>query len=316
MKPKRLKQLLSGVLFAALVCALGVYLYRNRAELSRLIALSLKTVCLMLALALPACVMNALYHKLILDTYHLPLTLTDWLGVVFVANAISYVAPLRADLVFTAAYYKRVHGFAYTKSAGVAAGNIVFGALFALVQLLASLLFTGFLQGQWPWLLWGLLLVGAAGVTALILIATRFAGHMPAWIAKYRILREIITGFADLVGNKALLLRLLVCLTLNNLLHLLLFMACFAGMGITVTLYQALFYNSISRLLSLVAIVPANIGIAQGVMGVAGTLMGDVFESGVVVSLLQAAALMVVYIAMAAVFTVPVWRRWKNGRDG
>ena len=41
--------------------------------------------------------------------------------------------------------------------------------------------------------------------------------------------------------------------------HLLLYMACFRGIGMEVTLYQALFYNSVSRIMSLVAIVPGKL---------------------------------------------------------
>ena len=115
------------------------------------------------------------------------------------------------------------------------------------------------------------------------------------------------------LNTKGLLLRLLLCLIINNILHLLLYMACFRGIGMEVTIYQALFYNSVSRMLSLVAIVPANIGIAQGVMGAAGSLMGDVFQHGVMVSLLQSVALMVVYIVMGGLFAYPVYRRYSKG---
>jgi len=236
----------------------------------------------------------------------------DWMGVVFVANAMGYVLPMRADLIFTATYYKRTKNFAYTKSVSVAAGNIVFGVLFALVQLLASLLCTGFLKGQWPGLLWLILLVGCAGTGVLMVTAIWFSDRMPAFLSRYKFIRDIITGFAQLIRNRKLLLKLLLCLTINNVLHLLLYMACFRGIGMEVTLYQALFYNSVSRMVSLVAIVPGNIGIAQGVMGVAGSLMGDVFQQGVMVSLLQAASLMIVYIVMGGVFAYPVWKRWNR----
>ena len=104
-------------------------------------------------------------------------------------------------------------------------------------------------------------------------------------------------------------------LTVNNILHLLLYMACFRGIGMEVTIYQALFYNSVSRMLSLVAVVPANIGIAQGVMGVAGSLMGDVFQHGVMVSLLQSVALMIIYIVMGGAFAYPVYRRYSKGKE-
>ena len=312
MRKPNFKKLFYSVLFAALIALLVWYLYANRADLSQLLTLNASTVAWMLVLAFAACTMNALYHKLILDTYQLPLDVVDWMGVVFVANAIAYVLPMRADLIFTATYYKRTKNFAYTKSVSVAAGNIVFGVLFALVQMFIALLCTGLIEGQWPGLLWLILVIGCAGTAMLMVVSIWFSDRMPAFLAKYKIVLDIIQGFAQLIRNHRLLLKLLGCLIVNNILHLLLYMACFRGIGMEVTLYQALFYNSVSRVLSLVAIVPANIGIAQGVMGVAGSLMGDVFHNGVMVSLLQSVSLMIVYIVAGGAFAYPVYRRYKG----
>ena len=309
---KNWKKWLSTVLFLVMIGLLGWYLYENRADLARLLTLNWRTVTWMFVLALGACTMNAVYHEMILDTYHIDLGLVDWMGVVFVSNAMSLVLPMRADLLFTAAYYRRTKGFAYTKSASVAAGNVVFSVMFALVQLLAALLCTGLIKGQWPALLW-LLWFGMAGVIAAFLVIARwFENRMPAFLRRQRIVVNIVSGFNALLSNRALLWKLLGCLTINNILHLFLYMACFRGIGMEVSIYQALFYSSVSRLINLVAIVPGNIGIAQLVMGVAGSLMGDVFQNGVVVSLLQSISLVIVYIVGGGAFAFPVWRRWEK----
>lgn len=307
---KNWKKWLSTALFAVMIALLGWYLYTNRADLARLLQLDWRTVTGILLFALGACTMNAVYHKMILDTYHIDLDLVDWMGVVFVSNTLSLVLPMRADLLFTAAYYRRTKNFAYTKSASVAAGNVVFGVMFALLQLFAALLCTGLIEGEWPGLLWLLWLGLSAVIAAFLVIARWFENRMPAFLRKYRIVVNIVSGFNALLGNRALLLKLLGCLTVNNILHLFLYMACFRGIGMEVTIYQALFYNSISRLVNLVAIVPGNIGIAQLVMGVAGSLMGDVFQNGVVVSLIQSIALVLVYMVVGGAFAYPVWKRW------
>lgn len=309
---KSWKKWLSTVLFVVMVALLGWYLYDNRADLARLLNFSWQTVALIFALALGACTMNAVYHKMILDTYRIPLGLVDWMGVVFVANAMALVLPMRADLLFTAAYYRRTKGFAYTKSASVAAGNVVFGVIFALLQLFAALLCTGLIEGNWPGLLWLLWLGMSAVVGAFLIIARWFENRMPAFLRRYKFIVNIVSGFNALLGNRRLLWQLLGCLTANNLLHLFLFMACFRGIGMEVMIYEALFYNSISRLIKLVAIVPGNIGIAQLVMGIAGSLMGDVFQNGVVVSLIQSMSLVIVYIVVGGAFAWPVWKRWEK----
>ena len=309
---KNWKKWLSTALFALMIALLVWYIVSNRAELGRLLTLDASTIVWMLVLALGGCVLNCVYHKLILDTHGVSLDLTDWMGVVFVANAMAYVLPLRMDLVFTASYYKRTKGLAYVKSASMAAGNIVFSILFALIQMFAALLITGIMKGVWPGLLWLIWLIGAVGTALFLVMALWFRDRMPAFLSRIRIVRDVVNGFCDLLCDRSLLWKLLCCLVANNILHLLLFMACFTGVGMTVTLDQALLYNSISRMMSLVAIVPGNIGIQQGVMGVAGSLMGDVFDVGVMVSLLQSAALMAVYIVMGLLFAYPVWTRYSS----
>lgn len=46
-----------------------------------------------------------------------------------------------------------------------------------------------------------------------------------------------------------------------------------------VTVYQALFYNSVSWIATVVSIVPGNIGIKEAVMGVATSLTGALFRT-------------------------------------
>ena len=64
-QPKRgmdWKRALSTALFVVLVSLLAWYVYENRADMARLLALSAGDVTLMLALALGGCVMNCVYH--------------------------------------------------------------------------------------------------------------------------------------------------------------------------------------------------------------------------------------------------------------
>lgn len=308
------KRALSTTLFVALLALLAWYVYENREDMARLLALSAGDVALMLALALGGCVMNCVYHRLILSTYRIPLDIVDWMGVTFVANAMAYVLPMRADLVFSAAYYKRTKGLAYVKSVSMAAGNIVFGVIFALAQMFVSLLLTGVLDGTWSgvlWLLWG---AGTLATGAFIAFSLLVQGRGARILDRVKLLGDVVRGFNALLKNRWLLGRLLVCLTVNNAVQLCLYMACFGAIGLPVTVFQALFYNSVSWIATVVSIVPGNIGIKEAVMGVATSLTGALFQNGVAVSLLQRVAVMIVYIVAGAAFAWPVWRRWNIGR--
>lgn len=314
-KGRDLKKIISTVLFIALIAVLCIYVYDNREDMKKLIELDRSTIARLLLLALGGCVMNCVYHRVILSTYRIPLSLVDWMGVVFVSNAMAYVLPMRADLLFSAAYYKRTKGLAYVKSVSMAAGNIVFGVIFALLQMLIALLCTGLIDGVWSGMLWLIWSIGAAGTMTFIFISLFFGGQKPAFLTKYKLISDVVDGFNDLLKNRSLLWQLLVCLTVNNIVQLLLYMVCFEAIGIEVMFYEAMFYNSVSWLSSIVAIVPGNIGIKEGMMGIAMQLMGMSFPDGVALSLLHRVAVMIVYMVMGLVFALPVWRRWNKGSN-
>ncbi len=310
------KTLLSTALFLVLIGLLAAYVHAHWAEMSGLTSLAPATVAALLGLGLFSALVNSLYHLSILRTYGLRLSLTDWLGVVCVSNAIAYVLPMRADLVFSAAYYKRVKGLAYVKSVSMLAGNIVFGVAFSLLQIIVALLCMGLIDGAWPPILWALAGAGTAGLLFFLWLSLKAESGLRARLARHKLIGEVIAGFNALLRNRTLLWQLLLCLVASNLGKLLANMVCFRAVGVPVTLYEALFYSSVGWLSSIVAIVPGNIGLKEGVMGVATRMLGSVFSQGVAASLLDRATIMIVYIALGLGFAFPVWRRFRRGQQG
>ena len=144
------------------------------------------------------------------------------------------------------------------------------------------------------------------------IISLLVQNRRPRILERVRVLGDVVRGFNDLIRNRGLLWRLLVCLIVNNAVQLCLDRAWFAAVGLSVTPYEALFYNSVSWIATVVSIVPGNIGIKEAVMGVAMSLMGALFQNGVAVSLLQRVAVMIVYVAAGAAFAWPVFRCWNR----
>lgn len=308
------KAIISAILFPVLLGLLVWYVYTNWDDMRVLLSLSPQTLMLLLGLGLASCIINCYYHLAILSTFHLKLTLTDWMGVVCVSNAIAYVLPMRADLVFSAAYYKHVKGLAYTKSISMSAGNIVFGVAFSLLQILVALLCLGLLNGQWPWLMWMLFAAGAIALSVFLWLALRAESSLRSKLAKHKLIADVIGGFNSLLRNKKLLWQLLICLTASNLAHLFTSMVCFRAVGVPVTLYEALFYSSVGWLAGIVAIVPGNIGLKEGIMGIATQALGNMSNMGVAASLLDRVTMMIVYIAMGLIFAIPVMYRLNRGK--
>ena len=303
------KSILSTILFLLLMLFLGIYIWQNREEMLRMLQLSPSIVAGMLACALGSALLNCWYHLIILRVFRLPLTLTDWMGVVSVSNAIAYVLPLRADLVFSAAYYKRVKGLAYTKSISMAAGNIVFGVAFSLLQILLALVGIGFMQGEWPaefWLVWALC---AAFLVVFVVLSLVFQNRIPKCFSRYQAICNVMGGFTALLTNYSMLWRLLVCLCANHLCNLGFSVIAFRAIGLSISFNQAMLFSSISWLSGIVAIVPGNVGIKESVLGASAFLMGALFQGGVAVSLLQRAAMLVIHLMMGLTFALPVYQR-------
>ncbi len=310
-----LKTLISTILFVLFVGLLAYYVATHWAEMRGLLSLSPDVLAALLGLGLISALINSLYHLAMLRTYGLKLSLVDWMGVVCVSNAIAYVLPMRADLVFSATYYKRVKGLAYVKSVSMGAGNMVFGVGFSLLQIVVALLCMGFIDGAWPLTLWLISLVGVAGLLAFLWLCGHAESRISGRLKKIKLVGEVIAGFNALVRNGGLLWRLLVCMVLGNLGKLVTTMVCFRAVGVPVTLYEALFYSSVSWLSSIVAIVPGNIGLKESVMGVATVMLGALFTEGVAASLLDRVTIMMVYIALGLVFAIPVWRNFGRGKS-
>ena len=316
-KPRRkidLKMLLSTALFLLLVGLLAAYVQAHWDEMRPLLNLPTEVVVQLLARGLLSALINSLYHLTILRTYKLKLSLTDWMGVVSVSNTIAYVLPMRADLIFSATYYKRVKGLAYTKSVSMGAGNIIFGVAFSLLQILIALVCMGLIDHTWPLTLWLLLLAGVAALSLFLWLSLRAESRLREKLSKHKLIADVITGFNALLRNGDMLWRLLLCMTGSNLIKLYSTVICFQAVGVPVTLYEALFYSSVSWLSSIVAIVPGNIGLKESIMGVATVMLGTMFSKGVAASLLDRGTMMIVYIFLGLVFAFPVMRNFNRSK--
>ena len=310
-----LKKWISLALFVLLAGALVWYVKTHWAEIGGLLQLNRESVLLLLGLGVLSALLNGVYHWVILSTFGIRLTFVDWMGVTCVSNAIAFVMPLRGELALAAGYYKRVNGLAYTKSAAMVAGNMVFGVSFSLLEILIAMLCVGLIDGKWPPLVWGVLAVGMVIIAVFVFISLASESRLRRKLEKWKIVQDIIAGFNDLLRNRRLLWQLLLCMTLSNIVRLLIVMVCFQASGHPVSLYEALLYASIVWLASVIAVVPGNIGLKESLMGVATMQLGVDFTVGVTASLLERVTMMITYIGLGLLFALPVWLRYAQKKQ-
>lgn len=309
-----LKKWISLALFFVLAALLVWYVKTHWTEISGLLTLNSTTVLLLVGLGVLSAALNGVYHLVILSTFGIRMTFVDWMGVTCVSNAIAFVVPLRGELALSASYYKRVNGLAYTKSAAMVAGNMVFGISFSLIQIIIAMLCVGLIDGNWPLLVWAVAAVGVAGIAVFIFISLASESRLRKRLEKWKIVRDIITGFNDLLRSRRLLWQLLLCMTGSNLVRLFIVMVCFQASGNPISFYEALLYGSLAWLTSVIAVVPGNIGLKESIMGVATMQLGVDFTVGVTASLLERVTMMVVYIGLGILFALPVWLRFAHAK--
>jgi hypothetical protein len=73
--------------------------------------------------------------------------------------------------------------------------------MFALFQMFIALLCTGLIEGQWPGLLWLILICGMLGTAVFLIIARWFENRMPAFLKRIKIVRDVVSGFNALLSN-------------------------------------------------------------------------------------------------------------------
>ncbi|MFH1513661.1 MAG: lysylphosphatidylglycerol synthase transmembrane domain-containing protein [Bacillota bacterium] len=310
-----LKKWISGILFLVMAGLLIWYVSAHREEISGLLTLDQTTVLMLLGLGVASALINGLYHLVILRTFCTRLTLLDWMGVTCIGNAVSFVLPMRGELALTAGYYKRVNGLSYVKSVSIAAGNMVFGVSFSLLQIVAAMLCAGLIDGKWPPLIWGVTALGIIGIAVLVFAMLASESRLRKRLERWKIVREVIGGFNTLLRSRSLIWQLLLCMTAGNVVRLLMVMLCFQASGNPVTLYEALLYSSLVWLASAIAVVPGNIGLKESVIGAATMLMGVDFTVGVTATLLERVAMMVVYVGLGLLFALPVWMRYAQKKQ-
>ncbi|NND64900.1 MAG: hypothetical protein HKM24_02945 [Gammaproteobacteria bacterium] len=268
------KKLVHGLLLIILVVVAVRYV--DFSVVSRISPFSVAAVWLVVLIANIA---RFFTIRLAMLRHDISLHTREWLGLGVYSALLNLVLPLRAGLSVKAVYLKRKYGFNYSKLIGVqgAIGLLQFYVLISLALLLGL---TSRLMNN---------------LTALILLlVVVFAMLAPYFFSSINLtkqtkiaqaLQNAFNTFLHLAKNTRFMFDVLL-----NMIVILFFTGlavyfAFFGLGVSISLPDALLISVIVSLLSVINLTPGNLGIHEFAVAFLGQALGGDFDTGFVAML-------------------------------
>ncbi len=303
----KIGKIIIAVLTAAVIAAIVIYVRNNWQDFSIIAALPADRLLLYICLSFLAMVINGLSTKSLASAVGANLGAVGWLGVKMVSGLIDTILPLRMGSVFAALQYKRAYKINYSSYISIVAGSTVIGTVCQLAVVILALGLISVL---------GIQQIDAA---AVIILALTIAAIMLVLFIMYRFkdsdmvrvplkkyIQPVFRGFWTLMENK----RVVAWQILLNIWSLLviacMYLVSFSMLGLPVDFLAALLYSAIMHLLSFFVILPGNWGINELLLGTVALILGESFNDGMLLSLLNRLACIILYISFSMAFIYPV----------
>ncbi len=229
----------------------------------------------------------------------------------FVATALNLVLPLQMGSIVKAVYYKRKLKLAYSRYISIASGTMLLGFImsyFVLIISLAVLIINWHIEVKYFWLV---ALMFACGIAILILIIRK-----KKWILSIipfkRYTIPIMQGFFEILTNKRAIVLCSINLFISILLGGIRFIGIFQILNIPSSYVGGLMYYGIYKASSVIPLLPGNIGVSELLVGGMNSILGEGFNKGVTLILINRVYYYVVVLAGAVLCAIPAWRAYKR----
>ena len=238
--------------------------------------------------------------------YGMKLDVKDAVFFTFIASAINLVVPLQAGSILKAVYYKRRMKLTYSRFISITSGTIVINVIMTFFVLIISLFI---LMLGWhidkKYIVFALI-VFFVGISALLLVICKqdkILGILP--FKKYTY--PIMSGFFEIFNNR----RAIVLCSANYIFTMLLggirFATIFMLLEISSDVANGLLYYGLYNVSSLVHLLPGNVGISEGFVGLMNMLLGADFDTGVTAVFINRIYYYIAAFAGTLLFSVPAW---------
>lgn len=310
----RIGKIAIAIITAIIIVSVVLYVKNNWGDFETIANLQVGGMALYLLFTFFAAVINGLSVKVLCASVGTNINITGWLGAKAIGGLIDTLLPLRVGSAFTAVHFKRAYRMNYSSYISLAAGSTVVSLLCQLMTAVITLLCLSAIgmRDIDPMMI-VLLAFILATIFAVIILLLRFKDSAMACIPFKKYIGPVLHGFLELMKKRTILVQLVLLYVASVLIISCKNLVGFWIIGLPTDFFAALLYAVITILLSLFVILPGNWGINEIAFGAMAILLGDTFNSGMLLSLLSRISSLILYLSLSLLFIYPVYRREIRG---
>jgi uncharacterized membrane protein YbhN (UPF0104 family) len=287
------------VTFIAIVLLWGYYCYNNINEIKKIFELNIFVVFIIGLIIFINTVVGALPNKLILSKYGLKLKFYEWYGI-FVVTTLGNFLPMRAGLVFKAAYLKKRHSFTL--------GNFgsLMGLTYAIIYIDKCLI--GFVVSV------GILASNAVEISVILpitflIIAISFIVLISYDYSKHNVRNKYLTKVKSMFEGMKLqpsdikpVAILIVAINIATILDAVKYLLIFKHYSVDIGFWGCILLSISISLSTLVSITPSNLGIRELITGIAFVGLGGDLNEGLVISIIDRVLHTIIILGLGSSF--------------
>lgn len=245
--------------------------------------------------------------------YGIRLPISDAIVFTFIASAVNLVVPLQMGSIIKAIYYKRKMRLSYSRFLSITAGTIIINLFITFFTLMVSLfvIMVGWHTDILYLVIVSLLLL--AGTVVLFLIL-RMQEKVLMILPFKKYTYPVMAGFFELFKNRRALvfcsINYIICMILGGLR----FTTIFECLGVTSGFKVGMLYYGLYTASTVIPILPGNIGISEGIVGIMNMILGAEFDVGLTIVLVNRIYHYIVAIIGALIVAIPAWMMFRKGR--
>ena len=314
-KKKDLKNIITIIIFAT-VLIFGIrYLYLHWQEFAVMLKIPFRLLLPILLCSAGSIISGYWFIKMSMKYLKVDLNITEWMGIPACSNVIGIFVPFHSELILRGVYYKKRCSVAYSKFIGLSIGGSLIMLIVYYIDLVACLWKIGISSSNQNLcrIVIILVIVLFVGLSLLVvMVKNRSWFYNFKWIEKY--MKPIIEGTADIISSRSIVGWCIVTVLISNFFGIIRIWLVTRALNMTSTIAAATLYYCIYQGMSLVTIVPGNVGITESMMGLAADAIGGLFQHGVMISLTSRISEMLVYIVISILFLAPVLKAVRGSK--
>ncbi len=280
---------LQWALLAIVVSSIVYHFYIHRYELANLRNVGVPSLFLLGAFIVVFNYLSAIRFSIACQLVGAKMSSLESFALSIVGTMVNFLLPGQAGAFLKAAYLKQLYGVPYSKVPAILLGNIVTTIFIGGLLMLCANFFALFRNTNISPILW---LISALAFGSILLFWIHLPVHkLPVHSKRLQELLELLlSAWKSFSENRTKLAYICILQTFLYLVSGACILIAFRSLGITIGITFAVILMAATSLLSLVNLVPGNLGINEAIIAYFSTLFGINFTYGLTAAVIMRAS--------------------------